>query len=556
MFLLTFLIITTSILIAGASPYPKPQCYYYQDYGYGDVDNDGFVTEKDANIVRQHAIRGNIILDTTKQNVADADGDGNITIKDAEYIEKFARGEINYLPVCHLVKVKIIDTNDIYLRYLGISVDQKLPDKWWLSKNYTCNFLVTPEDKGKEFLCYADSIPLYAMASVSSFANYAWKIQVTIPSFGLGNHSFTCLVNNKVRCPAEYVNCVRKAPSLSVDLHKPTENIAPGEEIPVTIRIKSNDAGVCGPAIVSLCLQPVRTNYYQINPQFIPYEDPDIDYKTEIAVWFHGEKYSLCNTTYNYLVEPGDSIREIRGVVKIPENIQISEDYPLSRESLNTQLIFKALSHIHPYYRFEFHKTLGGQIVDIVINLSDTNKKEPQEPPFPPKPPQKEPLVSIPIKLEGGWNLVSVPLVDAVFNPIPKPRFYKDYDYCQDSDFIAIYGFENGQYKRLYSLSELEFGRGYWFKMRRDCYLIVEGYERSIDDFPPLSPGWNLIGSVTGVILFKQSTGTCNVLSGPWSYNTTTNQYELVGLIEQGKGYWVKVENTCELGNIPPPPPQ
>ena len=94
------------------------------------------------------------------------------------------------------VTVKILKTNDDYARYLGIAINQHLPHAWWKSGSYTCNYVVSRYDVGKTFKCYTNEPIKYVEASVSSFLNYTWTIEVTLPN----GKSKICTVNANTKC--------------------------------------------------------------------------------------------------------------------------------------------------------------------------------------------------------------------------------------------------------------------------------------------------------------------------------------------------------------------
>jgi len=116
-----------------------------------------------------------------------------------------------------------------------------------------------------------------------------------------------------------------------------------------------------------------------------------------------------------------------------------------------------------------------------------------------------------------------------------------------------IYGFSNGKY---YQTTYTTGGNGYWVKINSDCLTTVFGRSISINDFPSLNQGWNLIGAPSTTTSFTDIIGNCHVVSGPWWYNPATNSYVQSSNLEPGKGYFVKVSANCKLGPaLPPPPP-
>lgn len=104
---------------------------------------------------------------------------------------------LSELTAASSVKVKILDTNDPYPRWLGIAINKPLGDIWWKTKDYTCNYLIDGWDVGKEFECKFTGSFDFAEASVSSDAGYTWKIRITYPN----GSSFECVVDRRLRCP-------------------------------------------------------------------------------------------------------------------------------------------------------------------------------------------------------------------------------------------------------------------------------------------------------------------------------------------------------------------
>ena len=65
------------------------------DILYGDVDDDGFVTEKDAALVLQYTVGMPLEINLV---AADVDGDSNITPDDASWILRYKNGEVSKFP--------------------------------------------------------------------------------------------------------------------------------------------------------------------------------------------------------------------------------------------------------------------------------------------------------------------------------------------------------------------------------------------------------------------------------------------------------------------------
>ncbi len=99
-------------------------------------------------------------------------------------------------PKKYAVTVKILKTNDVYARYLGIAINEHLSDRWWKKGSYTCKYIVSRYDIGKTFKCYTDKPVKYVEVDVSSFLNYTWTIEVTLPN----GKSKVCTVNAHTKC--------------------------------------------------------------------------------------------------------------------------------------------------------------------------------------------------------------------------------------------------------------------------------------------------------------------------------------------------------------------
>ncbi|MFQ5721118.1 MAG: hypothetical protein ACE5GI_01330 [Candidatus Aminicenantales bacterium] len=101
----------------------------------------------------------------------------------------------------------------------------------------------------------------------------------------------------------------------------------------------------------------------------------------------------------------------------------------------------------------------------------------------------------------------------------------------------------------------------YWVKTNSDCYIVLEGvkynlYEEEIITTNLLYEGWNQVGSpYTETTTFSEIPSDCNVTSGPWEWDATAKEYKKATNLEPGKGYWIKVKNTCTFGREAPPIP-
>jgi hypothetical protein len=88
----------TPVTTPKPTPTPKPMRRPPCD-NYGDVNFDGYVTEKDARQVEEFVVGRRVFTEEQKRR-ADVDGDGKVTTADAMLIARYAMGVINTFPVC------------------------------------------------------------------------------------------------------------------------------------------------------------------------------------------------------------------------------------------------------------------------------------------------------------------------------------------------------------------------------------------------------------------------------------------------------------------------
>ena len=130
----------------------------------------------------------------------------------------------------------------------------------------------------------------------------------------------------------------------------------------------------------------------------------------------------------------------------------------------------------------------------------------------------------------------------------------------------GMWYYSNGRYFKV-NKATLRFvnGHGIWIKLKDDCNYTFSGTPLTIDKFPVLKKGWNSIGAPGETVDFANVSGNCNVLSGPWKYNTLSKNYENVTQLVPGEGYWLKLDGTCKLSTPvelppsteePPTPPE
>lgn len=154
--------------------------------------------------------------------------------------------------------------------------------------------------------------------------------------------------------------------------------------------------------------------------------------------------------------------------------------------------------------------------------------------------------------LKPGWNLVSTPIKFASPDPYTST--------CQPQ--YPFWMLKNDTY----FVTDLLFaGEGYWIYSASACMVEFSSLGLTPNATPlanvstsNLTAGWNLIGPATNnQVQFSNIMGSCNVIDGPYGFNTSADSYYYASTFYPGQGYFVEVNVACSLGNgiSPPPPP-
>ncbi len=159
------------------------------------------------------------------------------------------------------------------------------------------------------------------------------------------------------------------------------------------------------------------------------------------------------------------------------------------------------------------------------------------------------------------WNLVSVPIRVANFAT----------SLVFPSAVSSAYAFSDGGYSQAETLNN---GHGYWLKF--DTAQIIETTGGIIDvESVAVNVGWNLIGSMSFTVPVEGITSVPGEMTTS-SFFGYEKMYNVVSVIDPGKGYWVNVSQSGKLvlsslsnrnstlGKIrivktdefPPPPPE
>ena len=167
------------------------------------------------------------------------------------------------------------------------------------------------------------------------------------------------------------------------------------------------------------------------------------------------------------------------------------------------------------------------------------------------------------IDLEYGWNLLSIPLIQAdtnigtVLSSISGDYNAVSWYYSSD---ISDHWKHNHATKppNLNDLSDIDHTMGFWIFITAPGGVLYQfpGTQPTENQTITLKPGWNLVGypSKTG---YDRTKSLNNLTFGThvdsiWTFNSTSQQWEEVeefDYFEYGRGYWInaKVECTWEI---------
>jgi hypothetical protein len=134
-------------------------------------------------------------------------------------------------------------------------------------------------------------------------------------------------------------------------------------------------------------------------------------------------------------------------------------------------------------------------------------------------------VVSVPIA--AGWNMISKPVTtanDSVHHVYPTASFLYAFGFVPSTGYVQQYRMSDGL--------------GFWEKFPASATASIGGTARSLDSIP-VSPGWNMIGSVSSPI------DTATITTAPpgiraSQYFGYSGGYSAAQTIVPGRAYWVK----------------
>lgn len=137
------------------------------------------------------------------------------------------------------------------------------------------------------------------------------------------------------------------------------------------------------------------------------------------------------------------------------------------------------------------------------------------------------------MRVEAGWNLLSLPLVvtDGVKSSL-FPSATSD-AFLYQNEYIAEDTLTNGY--------------GFWMKFNSAETFVITG-DTIFYDVMEVQPGWNLIGSLTTPAAVNMiRSNPIGIITSDFFYYSSGAGYQSADTIQPGKGYWVKVNQSGSI---------
>ncbi len=137
------------------------------------------------------------------------------------------------------------------------------------------------------------------------------------------------------------------------------------------------------------------------------------------------------------------------------------------------------------------------------------------------------------VSLATRWNLISNPVTtanDSVWKLFPTSLYPYVYAFTSDSGYVQRSNMKNGI--------------GFWGKFGALQSAAVLGVLRNSDSID-VSPGWNLVGSISSPVSSSSVTTIGTILQSP--FYAYINGYKSADTLKPGRGYWIKVSTSGKL---------
>ena len=148
-------------------------------------------------------------------------------------------------------------------------------------------------------------------------------------------------------------------------------------------------------------------------------------------------------------------------------------------------------------------------------------------------------LANIEVSLDENWNIVGLPLDvdDASYNLL-----------FPESIEGTLYSFDNG-----YNLeTSLIHGEGYWLRFNEEGSTTISG--TPINELTiSLNEGWNLISGISTLLHITAIQDPDGIIIFGTVYGFTSGGYSNEEILEPGKGYWIRANNSGYVSMISNP---
>ncbi|MEM0481230.1 MAG: hypothetical protein QXQ14_03580 [Candidatus Aenigmatarchaeota archaeon] len=219
-----------------------------------------------------------------------------------------------------------------------------------------------------------------------------------------------------------------------------------------------------------------------------------------------------------------NKVLTLRGVIR--NNVGTTEEASIRvNDELQSGIYYALVNLIREGERIE--PTIKSNSVELNVECL----QPPEEPPLP--------LETFTLRINKGWNLVSIPFSSSL--SITE-------DNCREN-IRAIFGYspQEKKYYKIKSIEEMKFGYGYWIFSRENCEITLSGNWGTKAELPNLYKGWNVVGALNTTVSIDEIKNNCNIIS-VFTYDSENKKYVRANQLESGKGYWIYVRNDCKLG--------
>lgn len=161
--------------------------------------------------------------------------------------------------------------------------------------------------------------------------------------------------------------------------------------------------------------------------------------------------------------------------------------------------------------------------------------------------------------LKGGWNLISIPLIQEETSVIKVLEnisgYYDTVEWYNNGDKNDHWKVSNTNKSFGNDLTEINEKMGIWIHITQpgETIFYYNGTQIMENQTIQLHQGWNLVG-YPSLTVYNRTEGLNNLVfdsevEALWSYNTETHTWKEMGegdSFESGRGYWILVKTECQ----------